>query len=58
MTIDEILQNFAFLDDWEDRYRYVIDLGAAGSPIWGAVGAGVLLLHQFELARLPGLVEP
>jgi len=27
MTIDEILENFAFLDDWEDRYRYVIELG-------------------------------
>ena len=27
MTIDEILENFALLDDWEDRYRYVIELG-------------------------------
>lgn len=24
---DEIADNFAFLDDWEDRYRYVIELG-------------------------------
>ncbi len=23
----EILDNFEFLDDWEDRYRYVIELG-------------------------------
>src|SRR5690606_30499420 len=29
MTIDEILENFALLDDWEDRYRYVIELGKA-----------------------------
>ena len=27
MTIDEIIENFAFLDDWDDRYRYVIELG-------------------------------
>lgn len=27
MTIDEITANFALLDDWEDRYRYVIELG-------------------------------
>ncbi|AXS39931.1 SufE family protein [Breoghania sp. L-A4] len=25
--IDEIIDNFEFLDDWEDRYRYVIELG-------------------------------
>lgn len=26
-TIDTIKDDFAFLDDWEDRYRYIIDLG-------------------------------
>ncbi len=26
-TIDELIENFSFLDDWEDRYRYVIELG-------------------------------
>jgi len=26
-TIDELIDNFSFLDDWEDRYRYVIELG-------------------------------
>lgn len=25
--ISEILSNFEFLDDWDDRYRYVIELG-------------------------------
>ncbi|MGI9407653.1 MAG: SufE family protein [Hyphomicrobiaceae bacterium] len=25
--LDTILSDFEFLDDWEDRYRYVIDLG-------------------------------
>lgn len=27
MTIDDIRADFALLDDWEDRYRYVIELG-------------------------------
>ena len=26
-TIDEITENFSLLDDWDDRYRYVIELG-------------------------------
>jgi cysteine desulfuration protein SufE len=27
MTIDEIIENFEFLDEWDDRYRYLIELG-------------------------------
>ena len=26
-AIDEIIDNFALLDEWDDRYRYVIELG-------------------------------
>jgi cysteine desulfuration protein SufE len=26
-SFDEISENMAFLDEWEDRYRYVIELG-------------------------------
>jgi len=26
-SLDEILETFDFLDDWEDRYKYLIDLG-------------------------------
>jgi cysteine desulfuration protein SufE len=29
MTISELKENFALIDDWEDRYRYVIELGRA-----------------------------
>ncbi len=25
--INELIDNFAFFDDWEERYRYLIDLG-------------------------------
>ena len=28
-SLETILDDFAFLDDWEDRYRYVIELGKA-----------------------------
>ena len=27
MSIDEVIETFAMLDAWEDRYRYLIDLG-------------------------------
>ena len=27
MDLETILDNFEFLDDWEDKYRYVIELG-------------------------------
>lgn len=32
MKIDELIENFELLDDWEDKYRYLIDLGAALPP--------------------------
>ncbi|MEN2494752.1 MAG: Cysteine desulfuration protein SufE [Hyphomicrobiaceae bacterium hypho_1] len=27
MSIDDVIADFALLDDWEDRYRYIIELG-------------------------------
>jgi cysteine desulfuration protein SufE len=30
---EEIVEDFALLEDWEDRYRYVIDLGKAMTPL-------------------------
>jgi cysteine desulfuration protein SufE len=32
-SIDEILENFSLLEDWEDRYRYVIELGHELEPL-------------------------
>ena len=32
-AIDEILENFALLDEWDDRYRYVIELGRTLPPL-------------------------
>jgi cysteine desulfuration protein SufE len=28
-SLEKIIDDFEFLDDWEDRYRYVIELGKA-----------------------------
>jgi len=33
MTIEEIRDNFAVLDEWDDRYRYVIELGRTLEPM-------------------------
>jgi cysteine desulfuration protein SufE len=33
MTIDEIKENFELLEDWDDRYRYVIELGRTLAPM-------------------------
>lgn len=32
-TIDGLKADFALLDDWEERYRYVIELGRELSPL-------------------------
>ena len=32
-AIDDIIDNFSVLDDWDDRYRYVIELGKTLSPM-------------------------
>ena len=32
-SIDAIRDDFAFLDEWEDRYRYVIELGRTLEPL-------------------------
>lgn len=31
--IDEIIDNFTLLDEWDDRYRYVIELGRTLPPL-------------------------
>jgi len=33
VKIDELIEDFAYLDDWEDRYRYVIELGKNLEPL-------------------------
>lgn len=32
-AFEDLAETFAFLDDWEDRYRHVIELGRAMPPL-------------------------
>ena len=34
-AFEDIVDTFDFLDDWEDRYRHVIELGRAMPPLDG-----------------------
>ncbi|MCF6232041.1 MAG: SufE family protein [Rhodobacteraceae bacterium] len=34
---EDIVEDFEFLEDWEDRYRYVIDLGKQMAPLEAAL---------------------
>lgn len=33
MDIEELAENFELLDDWEDKYRYIIELGEKLPPL-------------------------
>ncbi len=33
MSLDEIIENFTYLEDWDDRYRYLIELGRTLEPL-------------------------
>lgn len=33
MTIDDIINGFEMLDDWDDRYRFLIELGRELEPV-------------------------
>ena len=38
-AFEDIADTFEFLDDWEDRYRHVIDMGKAMPPLDAALKA-------------------
>tara|TARA_R110002049_G_scaffold23545_6_gene83485 strand:+ start:10391 stop:10801 length:411 start_codon:yes stop_codon:yes gene_type:complete len=33
LAFEDLVEDFEFLEDWEDRYRHVIDLGKAMTPL-------------------------
>lgn len=33
MTDEELIENFSYLADWEDKYRYLIELGEQMQPL-------------------------
>src|SRR5262249_41445868 len=49
MTIDDITANFALLEDWDDRYRYLIELGRTLEPLPEAA--------RTEANKVPGCVS-
>lgn len=62
MNLDELIDNFEFLDGWEEKYQYVIDLGRQLEPLedkykteeWKVKGcqSQVWLVPQFENGKL------
>ena len=59
-AFEELVETFAFLDDWEDRYRHVIDLGRAMPPLDDSFKVAALKVDgcasQVWLRPLPGPV--
>jgi cysteine desulfuration protein SufE len=49
MSIDSLLDDFALFDDWEDRYRYIIELGNRLEPLSEA--------EHSEINLVPGCVS-
>jgi cysteine desulfuration protein SufE len=37
LTIEQIIDDFGVIDDWDERYRYIIDLGRKMPPLDDAV---------------------
>ena len=57
MTLENILADFRLLDDWEDRHRYVIELGRFASLGLGVTLPPARLRQVLPLGNLlgPGL---
>ena len=62
MELEELIENFAFFDGWEEKYQYVIDLGQQLEPLddsfkteeWKVKGcqSQVWLVPSFNNGRL------
>ena len=48
-SIDDIIENFSLLDEWDDRYRYVIELGRKLPSFPQA--------HRTDANKVPGCVS-
>ncbi len=44
-AFEEIVEDFEFLEDWEDRYRYVIEQGKAMAPLNEALKVPATRVH-------------
>jgi len=46
MSLETLIDDFSLFDDWEDRYRYIIELGQKLEPLEEA--------EQADLNKVPG----
>lgn len=44
-AFEEVVEDFEFLEDWEDRYRYVIERGRAMDPLNDALKVDANKMH-------------
>ena len=44
-AFEDIVEDFEFLDDWEDRYRFVIEEGKAMTPLEDALKVPATKVH-------------
>lgn len=44
-AFEEIVEDFEFLEDWEDRYRFVIELGKSMTPMEDALKVEANKVH-------------
>lgn len=44
-TLEELVENFALFDDWEERYGYLIELGKGLEPMDSALKTDVTLVQ-------------
>ncbi|MGY9041543.1 MAG: SufE family protein, partial [Alphaproteobacteria bacterium] len=33
MELKEIIEDFEFIDEWDDRYKYIMDIGKSLDPM-------------------------
>ena len=64
--IDEIVDNFEFLDDWDQRYQYLVELGEALPPLpdrfkteenWVKPCMSTVHVHAEAIPQQPGLIR-
>ncbi|RDH87449.1 MAG: Fe-S metabolism protein SufE [endosymbiont of Escarpia spicata] len=64
--IDEIVDNFEFLDDWDQRYQYLVELGEALPPLpeelktlenWVKPCMSTVHVHAEAIPEQPGLIR-
>ena len=55
MSIEQIIDDFDVLDNWDDRYRYVIELGR---KLATADAVGLKVDAGDEFARVGGVMHP